>query len=77
MRTTLTLLLTTLLLTTTAPSFLSVLAAPVTLPDVLVPKGATLNARSIPDLLVLKRANEKRALDVNGGEMLEGGWRRG
>lgn len=76
MRTTFTLLLTTLLLTTTAP-FFSVLAAPVAaVPDVLVPKGATLNARSIPELLALKRANEKRGLDVNGGEMLAGGWRR-
>lgn len=84
--TTLTLLLTTLLLTI-APSFFFsalVLAAPTpvaaaTVPDVLVPKGATLNARSIPELLALKRANEKRGLDaVNGGagEMLAGGWRR-
>ena len=38
-------------------------ALPVAVPapdDVLVPKGATLNARSIPELLALKRANEKR-----------------
>ena len=45
-------------------------AAPVAVPapnDVLVPKGATLNARSIPELLALKRANEKRGV-LNGGE---------
>lgn len=59
--------LTTLLLTLLAP-FLLLLAAsaPIAIPepnDVLVPKGATLNARSIPELLALKRANEKRRLN--------------
>lgn len=65
MRTPLTLtFLTTLLLsllltlTTAAPT-------PGAAPD--VPKGSTLNARSIPELLALKRANEKRGLpNVNG-----------
>lgn len=65
-------LLTSLLLTllTTNTPFLSVLAAPAAVPapnDVLVPKGATLNARSIPELLALKRANERRRL--NGKEV--------
>ena len=63
----LTTLTTTLLLLLAAP-FLN--AAPVAVPapnDVLVPKGATLNARSIPELLALKRANEKRK--INGGQI--------
>ena len=45
-------------------------AAPVAVPapdDILVPKGATLNARSIPELLALKRANEKRRVNEGYG----------
>lgn len=58
-------LLTSLLLTLLAPLLILAAPAPVAIPepnDVLVPKGATLNARSIPELLALKRANEKRRL---------------
>lgn len=53
-----------LLLASTAP----IVVAPA---DVLVPKGATLNARSIPELLALKEANEKRRLK---GREMEGGF---
>lgn len=71
--------LTTLLLTLLLAPLLLVLAAPTPLAipapdDVLVPKGATLNARSIPELLALKRANERRKL--NSKEMA-GEFRRG
>ncbi len=71
-------MLTTHILTLLAgPFLLLALAAPVALPepnDVLVPKGATLNARSIPELLALKRANEKRRL---GNMEMAGEFRRG
>lgn len=71
---------TTLLLILTTPILL-LLAAPTPLPvalpspnDVLVPKGATLNARSIPELLALKKANEKRMLN---NKQMAGEFRRG
>ena len=59
---------TTLLLLFLAAPFLH--AAPVAVPapdDILVPKGATLNARSIPELLALKRANEKKRANEGYG----------
>ncbi|CAF9929204.1 hypothetical protein IMSHALPRED_007852 [Imshaugia aleurites] len=51
--------------------------APLAVPapdDVLVPKGATLNARSIPELLAMKKANEKRRLNFQDmvGELRRG-----
>ena len=71
-------LLTSLLLTLlAAPLLLLAAPAPLAIPepnDVIVPKGATLNARSIPELLALKRANERRR--VNSKEMM-GEFQRG
>ncbi|KAF6229513.1 hypothetical protein HO173_011553 [Letharia columbiana] len=58
-------LLASLLLTLLAPLLILAAPTPIAIPepnDVLVPKGATLNARSIPELLALKRANERRRL---------------